>query len=213
MKPIGRENYTIRPFKAFKRHTYSLEFLESQSDSFSVYEAERPPVGWEKLDQPLGDLNFDSIVFKRSLYVSVLHMFYAPYSNTINSRRPAEFDRKFNPDLLSSFYVVAVNQQAFGERIKPGTFSIKVNGGEDTITDDGEGHLLYNGDEEVVVGNIFYSEGIAVISDATADVIEDATTTTTDAPPTTVGPTTTTTLPATTTEPPPTTIGPTTAPP
>lgn len=163
MKSLSSDNYIIRPFKTFKRHEYELEYLVSGSDSFSVYEAIKPPENWtwEGNAEPQ---NHNSIIFKRSLWKSVVSMFYSENPNQISSRAPAQFDRKFDARELDTFYVVAINQQAFGEKVKPETFRLTVDGSADHISDDGKGRLLFNGDDEHVVGNIFYEMGIAVIA-------------------------------------------------
>lgn len=158
MKPISPENYIIRPFKTYKRHEYSLDFLQNTSEEFSVYQAVRPEEGWEWSGDP-GDLNHDSIIFKNHLYKSIIQVFYQD-----TTRVPLNFDRGFDPRQEEEFYVVSISQQAFGEKIKKGSFSFGTSESSNRIVDDGEGHLVIKGEEEgAVLGNIFYELGIAVI--------------------------------------------------
>jgi hypothetical protein len=85
-----------------------------------------------------------------TLYRSLIQSFYAPSASITEMTG-------FYPD--SSCFVVSVGSNAFGEGIKPGTFSVEVVG-SGTLTDDGAGALYISGTQ---IGNVFYDAGVAVI--------------------------------------------------
>ena len=61
--------------------------------------------------------------------------------------------------------VISIPTKLYGERIQPGTFSIRAESG--SITDDGNGGL-YQGDD--YVGNIIYQHGLAILTNDSAGV-------------------------------------------
>ena len=77
--------------------------------------------------------------------------------------------------LAEDIFVVSVGQDFYGERIKPGSFELSLNSSPQKIIDDGNGNLLFGTGS--YIGNIFYSDGIAVIthniSASVADISED----------------------------------------
>jgi hypothetical protein len=72
-------------------------------------------------------------------------------------------DVRFDPDIGSKIVVLSIDQNIFGSGLSPNTF--KISGSTYYITDDGEGNLY---DALAVsssyVGNIFYSQGLVVLT-------------------------------------------------
>ena len=167
MKVLPQENYLIRPFKTFKRHSYNLSYLVGNSDAFAVYEATLPPQAWA-VTSDVGELNYDSIIYKNTLYASVINLFYSPphteHEYLYFSRRPGNFNRMFHPSGSGQVYVISINQQTFGEKVKEGTFVLNSTPLTSSIIDDGQGRLVLSNSTSSVVGNIFYEMGIAVVS-------------------------------------------------
>lgn len=62
------------------------------------------------------------------------------------------------------YFVIQFPQIYFGETIRPGSVSIYDNTTGQTFVDDEFGNLLLSTDETIIVGNIFYSHGIATIT-------------------------------------------------
>ena len=60
----------------------------------------------------------------------------------------------------SSIGVISIPSKLFGDYIQPGSFNF-THTTSGSITDDGEGRLLFNGN---VVGNIIYQHGLAIIT-------------------------------------------------
>lgn len=68
--------------------------------------------------------------------------------------------RKYFPTNTGSVVgVISVPSKLYGNRIQPKSFLFK--SGSDTITDDGEGNLIFN---DLICGNIIYNQGLAIIT-------------------------------------------------
>jgi hypothetical protein len=91
------------------------------------------------------------------------NLFYSSNLTTGSNVRLPEFNKGgWSPSLTGNVYVINISQQTFGEQVRPGTFSVVT--GSVTISDDGIGRLYSSVAPTVVVGNIFYPLGIAIIS-------------------------------------------------
>jgi hypothetical protein len=77
--------------------------------------------------------------------------------------------------LAEDIFVISVGQDFYGERIKPGSFELSLDSLPHTVLDDGNGNLLFGTGS--FIGNIFYNDGIAVIthniSEPTASITGD----------------------------------------
>lgn len=69
------------------------------------------------------------------------------------------FVRSFSTASNSTIGVISIPSRLYGNYIQPNSFVMTAPSG--TITDDGQGNLLYN---NYICGNIFYPHGIAVIT-------------------------------------------------
>lgn len=107
-----------------------------------------------------GAENEDTGILEYSLYKSVKHLFYDRglfYTNreiTTSSASP----------LADDLFVVSVSQTFYGDKIKPGSFSLTIDEVGKAVLDDSFGNLYVSqSGVGAFVGNIFYSKGIAVI--------------------------------------------------
>jgi hypothetical protein len=99
-----------------------------------------------------------------TLFRSIKHFFYTNNFFVSGSRPSVQ-----SPTPLPSHsFVFSIGQPFYGDRIKPGTFELELEGVSDIVTDDGYGNLLVNDD---YIGNIFYNHGIVVIKHNTGSVI------------------------------------------
>ena len=64
--------------------------------------------------------------------------------------------------------VISIPVRVFGDYIQPTSFMFTTESG--SLTDDGEGNILLNGD---IVGNIIYPHGLITITSASSDVIQN----------------------------------------
>lgn len=123
--------------------------------------------------------------YDRLMYTFINQLFYHKYSGSLSTAslassiyyenptglRPTRSYFNFNDDpgfinnfptgVGDSIKVLSISPDVFGERVLPYTFQLSAS--TFTITDDGKGNL-YSGLTHV--GNIFYPEGIAVITNA-----------------------------------------------
>jgi hypothetical protein len=65
-------------------------------------------------------------------------------------------------------WVISIGQSFYGDRIKPGSFALELEGVAIDVTDDGYGNLFAG---TTCIGNIFYNYGIAVIKHDTGSLV------------------------------------------
>jgi hypothetical protein len=169
MKSITPDNYLIRPFRARKGWNVTHTFLSaSNPPQVFIDLAAAPPSNWSIFNTGSEAKNFSG-TYQRTLYRSVQNLFYETGSSDVSSsirflRSPQ--NKGFQPTGLA-FYVVNIPQQVFGETVNPGTFRITSAASTASILDDGMGRLVSSLNTGSVVGNIFYSLGIAVVAQFT----------------------------------------------
>lgn len=168
MKVITSDNYLIRPFRVNKLwHVDYRHGDTNNTSSVRIDAADSPPVDWNTWT-PSNAQNINGI-YTQPLYASVQHTFYTGSdSEGLNYIPLGARVKQFYPT-GSQFYVVNINQQSFGEGIRQNTFVM--SGSSSTIIyDDGEGRLVSSNTPSVVIGNIFYQSGVAVIQKATGSI-------------------------------------------
>lgn len=130
-----------------------------------------------------GPVNQDNI-HEKTVYDSINHLFYQKFTSNLNTHslasslyflsasiyRPTSsyFNYDENPGIIKYFptgsnqniLVISVNPSLYGNRIKPGTFSLNIPNNI-TITDDSNGNVYSNSSH---VGNIFYNHGLVIIT-------------------------------------------------
>lgn len=70
------------------------------------------------------------------------------------------FEKYFPTGSSENIGVVSIPSKLYGNRIQPKSFRL-ISGSNATITDDGEGNLLFNNN---ICGNIIYNQGLAIIT-------------------------------------------------
>lgn len=115
----------------------------------------------------VGAENEDTGFLEYSLHRSIKHLFYDRgyfYSN-------GEFSTSSMSGLPDDLFVVSVSQTFYGDRIRPGSFSLTIDEAGKVVLDDSVGNLYVSqSGTGTFVGNIFYSKGIAVIKHDTGSV-------------------------------------------
>jgi len=153
-KGLEGRDYTVTSFVVYNDQTYTYTSGSSSNpEQIAVDLAIQPPVGF------LLDLHTGSVIpgfvndsgrYAYPTFAATRQYLYHP-SASISEQTG------FYPS--SSCYVISVGSNAFGEGIKPGTFTCQVVG-SGTATESGDGKLYVAG---TLVGNIFYDTGLAVI--------------------------------------------------
>lgn len=113
-------------------------------------------------------INSDTGVLEYILHKSVNHLFY---TNNIFYNGNVMSSQSITP-IADNCYVISIGQTFYGDRIKPGSFDLTTNLANKSIKDDGKGNLYYSESGNVYyVGNIFYNQGIAIITENSASAI------------------------------------------
>ena len=133
----------------------------ASNDSENYYNSEFPKI------------NEYTETYQYILYKSIRHLFY---ENNVFYSGSTLTTSSISP-LPDESYVISVAQNFYGDRIKPGTFELSTGIPNRTIKDDTKGNLYI---KEIginsFIGNIFYSNGVAVIKRDTASVTESIST-------------------------------------
>jgi hypothetical protein len=147
-KSLPPTDYSVVPFPAYYKYSYVYESGSANNSldvTFSYGEKFLTESGNIRLPNSKHEL-FDSVV--QTFYSAIP---YAMYGTTTSSYIPS-----------ASVYVVSVTQDVFGEKILPGSFSIKVAGTQSY--DDGKGNIIVSSSGVGgVIGRVFYDKGIAVL--------------------------------------------------
>ena len=119
---------------------------------------------------------------QRNIYSSIKQLYYGNYvsssvasgsftSSFPNTITPSNFFPTFSlnpgPPSEAQIIVFSIPRELYGDYIKPGTFFVdRFDQNTNGILDDGEGNLIFdiNPINQPVIGNIFYEQGIAVLT-------------------------------------------------
>lgn len=142
-KSIAPSDYTITPFEAYYKYSYS--YLSGSSNN-----SEDVKFFYGKKFSTSSGLRKENFTY--DLFDAVIQQFYStiPYAAYGTSKQ------SYVPQ--NEVYVISVTQDLFGERIVPGSFSIKL--GTSQSIDDGKGNIILSSS---IIGRVFYDKGIAVI--------------------------------------------------
>jgi hypothetical protein len=245
-KKLSRADVTYSPYAANKLWNLPFSCFSGSVGYFNVYKGTNVTGSFNSATDPITNGQYE-----RLIYTTINHMFYQSYTNLLDTsslmfypdanvyasasqQRPTAsyFDYNTNSNQIlnfptttgSSIRVLVINKDLYGSKILPSTFQLSSSAYN--IVDDGNGNLYDLGVLKYFVGNIFYSHGIAVLTNQnyqqiftnemqatcgpTTTTTTSTTTSTTTVPTTTTSTTTsTTTAPTTTTS---TTTSTTTAP-
>lgn len=148
-KSLSPNDSSIIPFPAYYKHSYSYTSgSPSNPIEMNISYAEK------YFSSDYDELRLPNI--KYDLFNSIKQTFYAdlPYVTYVTS------PKSFIPD--EAAYVVSIPQKVFGEKILPGSFSVKFNTSQSY--DDGRGNLILSSSGTgSVIGRVFYDKGIALL--------------------------------------------------
>jgi hypothetical protein len=114
-----------------------------------------------------GTQNPDTGFLEYSLHKSIKHLFYdRGYFYTHGTITSSSIS-----GLPDDVFVISVGQSFYGDRIKPGSFSLTIDEIGKAVSDDSFGNLYVSqSGTGSYVGNIFYSNGIAVVKHDTGSI-------------------------------------------
>ena len=177
-KTLGSNGVSIKPFKVHKTQHYTYT-SGSSSDAISLGEGLAFTTASGLFTGSYGTVEtktrtlVDDFIsgsasansdgtFKELLYDSVKNLFYSSHlltSRSVTFPAGGDGDREWTPS--DSIYVLNIAQQAYGETVRPGTFSFGLSGS--IYSDDGYGRIK---SASVTVGNIFYPYGLCVLDNS-----------------------------------------------
>lgn len=180
-KRINKSDVFVLPYVANKNWQFSSASLSE--NGIQIYTGVKD----DNIFDPLNDTTSNGH-FQKLIYNSVNHLYYQEFSGSyIDDTRLLQtnnyisasvyrssgsyFDyhnsndsyRFFPTSSSSSIKVISIPKKIYGSAIKKGTFSIKSDVFE--ITDDGKGNIIdIMTEPNSVIGNIFYSHGLIIIT-------------------------------------------------
>lgn len=149
MKSLARGDCITRPFIANKTWTIPYTYLQTTGSVF-IDVATIPPASAFATNSPQNP----SGIYQQLLYSSVQQVYYNGSGSIVQFTQ-------FYPS-GNQFYVVNIPQMLMGDGVQKGSFSLTSPVSTTTILDDGAGHLISSVSASII-GNIFYTTGIAVI--------------------------------------------------
>jgi hypothetical protein len=171
-KQFLSSDITITPFEVNKKFTFegNTDLVDIGIDRFLGSNTEETDfnTGWVTT----GNISTE---YKFLVYKSIRELYYSNFliSSASDGTEYAEsglfvnypqsdlyFRKHFPSDLNDNIGVISIPSKLYGNKIQPKTFNL-TSGSNVTITDDGEGNLLYNGS---ICGNIIYNQGLAIIT-------------------------------------------------
>ena len=178
-KKLKSSDVSLIPYTANKQ--WDLNFCSYPSDDsyITIYKGTNLTSSFNPDTEPVTENQYERLV-----YDSINHLFYQSYSGSLlntsslanslfyesaSENRPIKSYFNYNEDsmLVKNFpsgsnngiRVLAVNQNIFGSQVLP--YNFQLSSSAYLIMDDGRGNLY---EESTHVGNIFYSHGLAIIT-------------------------------------------------
>lgn len=224
-KQLSRSDVTVVANNANKQWNLDFYCFPSSSQYLTIYKGTNLTSSFSSGSDPKSQGQYE-----RLIYAEINQLFYQSYTASLNTaslassiyyesasqQRPtssyfvfndnANFTASFPSGANETIRVIAINQSVYGNKVLPGSFILTSSAYN--VKDDSYGNLR---DGSTHIGNLFYAQGLAVITnqdyqlmfpvDSTAcgPTTTTTTTTSTTSTTTTVPTTTTTTTTSTTT--------------
>jgi hypothetical protein len=230
-KKLSKSDVSVVPYYANKQWDLSISCFPTTSDYLTIYKGTNLTSSFSSASDPKSEGQYE-----RLIYTQINQLFYQSYTASLDTRslassiyyesasqqRPTSsyfiyndnvnFINNFPTGANDSIRVITINQNVYGNKVLPNSFVLTSSAYN--VKDDGYGNLR---DGLTYIGNIFYAQGLAVITNPdyqlmfpTASCAPTTTTTSTTTTTTTAEPTTTTSTTTTTTTAEPTTTSTTT---
>jgi len=177
-KQLNRSDVFTVPYVANKQWSLTYTLAPTSSGDIVYYQGKKT-TGSFTTSEPTSSLG----EYQRLLYSSVNHMFYQSYSGSLlntssllttvdnyqsaSQQRPTASYFIYNDKLIKNLpsgsnqtiQIFSIDQNIYGEGILP--YSFTLSSSAYTITEDGLGNLYSS---SVQIGNIFYPQGMIVIT-------------------------------------------------
>jgi hypothetical protein len=182
-KQLSKADVTSVSYAANKQWTLPFTCPSISNDYFTIYKGTFITGAFNPNNYTVDPITNGQ--YERLVYDSINHLFYQKFSGSLDTgslmfnintyqsasqQRPTSsyFDYNTNPLLIKNFptganagiRVLAINQDIYGSKVLPNSFNLSSSAYY--ITDDGNGNLFGSGSTHV--GNIFYAQGLAIIT-------------------------------------------------
>jgi hypothetical protein len=179
-KQLNKSDVTHVAYVANKQWDLSYCSYPTSSEHITIYKGTNMSGSFDTTMDPVTEGQYERLV-----YDQIDHLFYHTFSGSFlntsslaNSFSYESASQQYatssyfiydeNPNLIKNFptgtnagiRVLAVNQDVYGEKLLP--YNFVLSSSAYYITDDGNGNLFNTG--SIHVGNIFYPQGLAVIT-------------------------------------------------
>jgi len=176
-KKLNKSDVTVVPYAANKH----WNFTRSTSPTFStIYTGKNVTGSFSPVDDPISNNQY-----QRLIYNGINQLFYQTYTSSLNTsslassiyyesasqQRPTSsyFIYNDNKNLIKNFptganqtiSILGINRDVYGNKIMPNTFTVASASLTLNVYDDGYGNLY---DSTTHIGNIFYAQGLVVIT-------------------------------------------------
>lgn len=168
-KRLEGDEFVVQPYQASKQWR-----LSSEDNPFFEFHAganiQHP------FDSSVSPKN-QSGTFVRAVYETIRQTYYREDATLYGQFGVEDLENidlsTFPREPNSLIYILKISSQLFGDRVVPGSLSISTELGNESLTlvDDSSGNLFVEG-TETQVGNVFYSNGILVLTRRPGDIFE-----------------------------------------
>jgi hypothetical protein len=181
-KQLSKSDVTVVANQANKQWTLPYCPYPTSSDYLTIYKGTNVTGAFSADNDPVTEGEYERLV-----YAQINQMFYQTYTASLNTsslmftlnnyqsasqQRPTSsyFIYNDNDNLIVNFptgamdgiRVVAINQSVFGNKVLPGNFQLSSSAYN--VKDDAYGNLFDYSGSKTHVGNIFYAQGLAIVT-------------------------------------------------
>lgn len=179
-KQLNKSDVTHVPYTANKQWNSTVTSYPSSGSYITIYKGTKLAGNFNPVTDPITEGQYERLVYEQ-----INHMFYQNFSGSLldtaslaNSifyesasttlATASYFKYDENPKLIKrlptgsnqGIRVLAINQEVYGSKVLP--YNFVLSSSAYYITDDGNGNLFDQGN--IHIGNIFYPQGIAVVT-------------------------------------------------
>jgi hypothetical protein len=183
-KKLSTSDVFVTPYAANKEWSLDFSCVPQDGAYFTIYKGKNL-TGSFSLDDPITEGKYERLLYRsinhlfyqhtsasaldtQSLYDSIYYDSLPTSSGTI--LKESSFNFNIDPGFINAFptgandiiRVITFNQEIYGSELKPYQFYMESE--VFTLIDDGKGNITDQDNSNVHVGNIFYSQGIVVIT-------------------------------------------------
>ena len=162
-KRIHSENISVIPYEANKTYDLTYDKLPNicqngSDDDIKILTGQKISTNFVADFEPMTQNQY-----QKSVYNTINKLYYNKFSSSFDYDSNNELIKNFPSNENSFIRVIQIPQSKYGNNIFPNNFEL--NSDIFSIKDDGNGNLFdTNYSPSIHVGNIFYNQGLAIIT-------------------------------------------------